>query len=94
VKFSSFHCGFPTELLAFTEQVNNVHLIDLRTMGNPQVIQVSTSARAQLAAPVQLSGLSFAPNGEKLFIGLENEGIVQCEIDVKQRLGFPDGGLI
>lgn len=76
------------DLLAFSEHVSYVNLVDARTFNDRQSIRVSP-----LGSDQHISGISFSPESQSLFVGLEHS-MLRYEIDSVNRRSFPEGSLI
>lgn len=84
VKFT--HCN-GIDLIAFSEHVNRVQLVDARTFNQSQTIdlqqllignkegQATTNALTTLTQEYHISGLCFSPDCLSLWVGLESESI-------------------
>ena len=78
------------DLLAFTEHVSYVNLIDARTFdgSSRQSIRLSSAQ-----GDVHLSGVSFSPDSRAVFVGLEST-VLEFDVDTVARRSFPCGVLI
>ena len=87
VKFSPDSC---VDLLAFSEHLSVVNLVDCRNWMDKQEIRMCPDANE-----ASITGLSFGcgKDSKSLFVGLEN-GIVEYEIDLRKRKSFPSASLI
>mmetsp|Transcript_13588 Transcript_13588/g.34180 ORF Transcript_13588/g.34180 Transcript_13588/m.34180 type:complete len:256 (+) Transcript_13588:3-770(+) len=84
VKFSS---GL-TDLMAFSEHFSRFHVVDARTFAYEQVCSVSEAEDQH-----DISGLSFSPDGSKLYTCIE-DSLLGYNVDQTSRRSFPDGNLI
>ncbi|KAJ3304614.1 hypothetical protein HDV03_002567 [Kappamyces sp. JEL0829] len=75
------------DLLAFSEHVSYVNLVDARTFNEKQTIRVSPMGSDQ-----HISGICFSPDSQALFVGLEHS-MLQYDIDTVGRRCFPEGSL-
>ncbi|SAM09619.1 hypothetical protein [Absidia glauca] len=76
------------DLLAYSEHVSHVSIIDARTFNTQQTLRVGG---AGLDTPI--TGLAFSPNSHSMFVGLES-AILEYEIDSGARRRFPKGALL
>lgn len=76
------------DLLAFTEHVSHVHIIDARTLNGQQTLRVGS-----LGQDTPITGLCFSNNSQKMFVGLEN-AILDFNIDTGSRRRFAHGSLL
>lgn len=72
----------PLDLLAYTEHVCNVNIVDVRTFETRQVIRLGPTDR-----DAHIAGLSFGKNGRSLFVGLETD-LIEVPIDTSARRRF------
>ncbi|KAG0171438.1 hypothetical protein DFQ30_000944 [Apophysomyces sp. BC1015] len=77
----------PLDLLAYTEHVSHVNIVDTRTFESRQVMRLSPAEM-----DYHISGLSFSPDNRSLFVGLENS-LVELAVDVNTRRQFAGGRL-
>lgn len=75
------------DLLAFSEHVSYVNLVDARTFNDRQSIRVSP-----LGSDQHISGIAFSPDSHSMYVGLEHS-MLQYEIDTLSRRCFPEGNL-
>ncbi|KAI9276614.1 WD40-repeat-containing domain protein [Sporodiniella umbellata] len=85
VKFTQ---GGAVDLLAFTEHVSHVHIVDARTFEGQQTLRIGTS---EYDTPI--TGLCFSVDSKKMFVGLE-DAVLDFDIDTGARRRFPGGSLI
>ncbi|KAI8342154.1 WD40-repeat-containing domain protein [Chlamydoabsidia padenii] len=85
VKFSQ---GGAVDLLAYSEHVSHVSIIDARTFDTQQILRVGPANR-----DTSITGLSFSPDSHKMFVGLEN-AILEYQLNTGSRRQFPGGSLI
>ncbi|SAM01661.1 hypothetical protein [Absidia glauca] len=85
VKFSQ---GGAVDLMAYSEHVSHVSIIDARTFDTQQTLRVGPATR-----DTPITGLSFSPDSHRMFVGLEN-AILEYQLDTGSRRQFPDGSLI
>ncbi|KAI9189646.1 hypothetical protein H9P43_001079 [Blastocladiella emersonii ATCC 22665] len=85
VKFSP---GSSIDLLAFSEHVSNVHVVDARTFNSRQIVRVAPPHVEQ-----HISGLAFTPDARSLFVGME-ANLVELEVNTKLRRSFPAGAIL
>ncbi|KAI9472418.1 MAG: WD40-repeat-containing domain protein [Benjaminiella poitrasii] len=76
------------DLLAFTEHVSHVHVIDARTFNSQQTIRVGSPGH-----DTPITGLCFSNDSQKMFVGLEN-AILDFNIDTGSRRRFAYGSLL
>ncbi|CEG72923.1 hypothetical protein RMATCC62417_08401 [Rhizopus microsporus] len=76
------------DLLAFTEHVSHVHVIDARTFDGQQTLRVGSAGH-----DTPITGLCFSADSKKMFIGLEN-AVLDFNVDTGTRRRFPGGILI
>ncbi|KAI8899960.1 WD40-repeat-containing domain protein [Globomyces pollinis-pini] len=76
------------DLLAFSEHVSYVNIVDARSFNERQTIRASPVGSDQ-----HITGLAFSPDSQALFVGLEHS-MLQYEIDTVGRRCFADGSLI
>jgi len=76
------------DLLAFTEHVSHVHVVDARTFNDQQTLRIGS---ASLDVPI--TGLCFSNDSKKMFIGLEN-ALLDFDIDTGNRRRFGKGTLL
>ncbi|KAI7864820.1 WD40-repeat-containing domain protein [Spinellus fusiger] len=76
------------DLLAFTEHVSHINVIDARTFDGTQVIRVGNSG---IDTPI--TGLGFSSGSHSMFVGLENV-ILEYPVDTSARRRFPKGVLL
>lgn len=69
----------PVDLLAFSEQEGQVHLVDSRNYGSKQVLAVGAS---------NISGIAFTPEGNELYVG-HLSGLTCYSINTQARRAFP-----
>ncbi|RKP26200.1 WD40-repeat-containing domain protein [Syncephalis pseudoplumigaleata] len=83
VKFSQ---SGAVDLLAFSEHVNYVNVVDARTYQDRQSICIAPDMDAHIA------GMDFSPCGTRLFVGTENS-VAAFDVDVMARHRFAHGVL-
>ncbi|KAI8341738.1 WD40-repeat-containing domain protein [Chlamydoabsidia padenii] len=76
------------DLLAYSEHVSHVNIIDARTFDTQQTLRVGP---AGFDTPI--TGLSFSPDSRSMFVGLEN-AILEYQLDTSSRRQFPRGSLL
>ncbi|KAI8876351.1 WD40 repeat-like protein [Backusella circina FSU 941] len=76
------------DLLAFTEHVSHVHIVDARTFDAQQTLRVGSAAH-----DTPITGLCFSNDSKKMFVGLEN-AILDFKIDTGTRRRFAQGSLL
>lgn len=76
------------DLLAFTEHVSHVHVVDARTFNEQQTIRVATTGQ-----DVPITGLTFSNDSKKMFVGLES-AILDFDVDTSSRRRFAYGSLV
>ncbi|KAJ8659628.1 hypothetical protein O0I10_004607 [Lichtheimia ornata] len=76
------------DLLAYTEHVSHVHIVDARTFDAQQTIRVGP---AEQDTPI--TGLTFSQDSQKLFVGVDN-AILEYQVDTPSRRRFPQGALL
>ena len=85
VKFSQ---SGSVDLLSFSEHATYFNVVDARTFDCQQSIRV-----APPGMDLHLTGLSFSPDSDSIFVGIE-QGILEYPIDLISRRSFPTGSLI
>ncbi|KAH8554405.1 WD40-repeat-containing domain protein [Umbelopsis sp. PMI_123] len=85
VKFST---SGAVDLLAYTEHVSYVNIVDARNFSTQQVLRISPSH-----LDYHITGMSFAPDSRSLLVGLENS-VLEYPVDTKARRRFPIGSLL
>ncbi|KAI8075867.1 WD40-repeat-containing domain protein [Gilbertella persicaria] len=85
VKFSQTGA---VDLLAFTEHVSHVHVIDARTFDGQQTVRVGSDGN-----DTPITGLCFSLDSQKMFVGLEN-AVLDFNIDTGSRRRFASGSLL
>lgn len=65
-----------------------VNIVDARNFNDRQAIRVTPEGNDQ-----HISGISFSPDSEALFVGLEHS-MLEFEIDKIGRRSFPQGSLL
>ncbi|KAI8072404.1 WD40-repeat-containing domain protein [Gongronella butleri] len=76
------------DLLAYSEHVSHVSIIDARTFDSQQTLRVGTAGH-----DTPITGLAFSPDSQNMFVGLENV-ILEYGIDTSTRRRFPKGALL
>lgn len=76
------------DLLAFSEHVSVVNIVDARTFGSRQAIRVSP-----LSTDMHVSGLAFSPDSKNLMVGLEQH-LLEFDIDTTSRRSFAVGLIV
>ncbi|CAM0141743.1 hypothetical protein VKS41_007591 [Umbelopsis sp. WA50703] len=76
------------DLLAYTEHVSYVNIVDARTFNSQQVIRVSPAH-----LDYHITGMTFDPESQSMFVGLENS-LLEYSVDTKARRRFPLGSLL
>ncbi|KAL0083395.1 WD40-repeat-containing domain protein, partial [Phycomyces blakesleeanus] len=76
------------DLLAFTEHVSHINIIDARTFNAQETIRVGSSG-----VDTPITGLAFSPNSHSMFVGMENV-ILEYPVDTSARRRFPKGALL
>ncbi|KAF7727500.1 hypothetical protein EC973_007478 [Apophysomyces ossiformis] len=77
----------PLDLLAYTEHVSHVNIVDTRTFESRQVVRLSPAEM-----DYHIAGFSFSPDNRSLFVGLEHS-MVELAVDVNSRRQFAGGRL-
>lgn len=85
VKFSP---GGSVDLLAFSEHVSYVNLVDARTFNQRQAIRVAPANN-----DMHISGIAFSPDADSIFVGMENQ-LLEYYIDTLARRTFAQGSII
>jgi WD40 repeat protein len=85
VKFSQ---SGSVDLLAFSEHATYFNVVDARTFECQQSIRV-----APQGIDLHLTGLSFSPDSDSIFVGIE-QAVLEYPIDLISRRSFPTGSLI
>ncbi|KAI8993154.1 WD40-repeat-containing domain protein [Pilobolus umbonatus] len=75
------------DLLAFTEHVSHVHIVDARTFDGQQTVRIGSATN-----DVPITGLCFSHDSTKMFVGLEN-ALLNFDIDTGIRRRFGKGTL-
>ncbi|CDS11593.1 hypothetical protein LRAMOSA03856 [Lichtheimia ramosa] len=73
----------PLDLLAYSEHVSTVNIIDTRTFETRQLVRLSPRRDMDY----HISGMSFSPDNRYLYVGFE-DAIVQLDVDVCARRQF------
>ncbi|KAI8646240.1 WD40-repeat-containing domain protein [Parasitella parasitica] len=76
------------DLLAFTEHVSHIHIVDARTFDGQQTLRVGP-----VGHDTPITGLTFSNDSQKMFVGLEN-AILDFNIDTGSRRRFAYGALL
>ncbi|CAO3619820.1 unnamed protein product [Cunninghamella blakesleeana] len=79
----SFSKG-PYDLMAYSEHVSQVNIVDTRTFETRQIIRLSPAEDLD----VHIAGLSFSPNNQSLFIAME-DNMMELKLDLIARRQFP-----
>ena len=70
-----------TDLLAFTEHTNKVHIVDTRgAFDQEQVLSINKT----LGHDCHLTGIAFAPDSDALFVSTE-EGVLEYPVNLVER---------
>jgi WD40 repeat protein len=85
VKFSQTNS---VDLLAFSEHTTYFNIVDARTFDVQQSVRV-----APAGLDMHLSGLTFSPDSDSIFVGVE-QAVLEYSIDLMSRRSFPTGSLI
>lgn len=85
IKFSKTNS---MDLLAFSEHVSVVNVVDARSFSSRQAIRVAPSN-----TDLHISGLAFAPDSKSLMIGLEQH-LLEFDIDHASRRSFAIGSVV
>ncbi|KAG2178745.1 hypothetical protein INT43_001591, partial [Umbelopsis isabellina] len=85
VKFTNMGA---VDLLAYTEHVSYVNIVDARSFDSQQVVRVSPAH-----LDYHITGMTFDPESQSMFVGLENS-LLEYSIDTKARRRFPLGSLL
>ncbi|KAI8394023.1 WD40-repeat-containing domain protein [Radiomyces spectabilis] len=73
----------PLDLLAYSEHVSTVNIIDTRTFKSRQVVRLAPSDM-----DYHIAGMTFSPDNQSLFVALE-KSLVELKVDVSARRQFP-----
>lgn len=73
----------PLDLLAYSEHVSTVNIIDTRTFETRQLVRLSPRRDMDY----HISGMSFSPDNRYLYVGFE-DAIIQLDVDVCARRQF------
>ncbi|KAI7894485.1 WD40-repeat-containing domain protein [Mucor mucedo] len=84
VQFSSG----PIDLLAYTEHVSNIYIVDTRTFETRQIVRLSPENEDRA-----ITGFTFSPDCRKLFVALQDH-LIELEVDRSERTQFGAGSLI
>ncbi|KAI9321635.1 WD40-repeat-containing domain protein [Dichotomocladium elegans] len=76
------------DLLAYTEHVSHVHIVDARTFDAQQTLRVGPAGQ-----DTPITGLTFSQDSENMFVGLDN-AILEYGVDTGSRRRFPQGALL
>ncbi|KAI8142804.1 WD40-repeat-containing domain protein [Fennellomyces sp. T-0311] len=76
------------DLLAYSEHVSHVHIVDARTFDTQQTIRVGPAGQ-----DTPITGLEFSRDSQKMFVGVDN-AILEYDIDTGSRRRFPQGALL
>ncbi|KAI7847217.1 WD40-repeat-containing domain protein [Circinella umbellata] len=76
------------DLLAYTEHVSHVHIVDARSFDTQQTIRVGPAGQ-----DTPITGLEFSQDSQKMFVGVDN-AILEYDIDTPSRRRFPQGALL
>ncbi|KAI9304674.1 WD40-repeat-containing domain protein [Cunninghamella echinulata] len=76
------------DLLAYSEHVSHVNIIDARTFDNQQTLRVGPAGH-----DTPITGLAFSPDSHSMFVGLENV-VLEYMVDTGIRRRFPMGSLL
>lgn len=85
IKFSES----PTDLVAVAEHKGFVHIVDVRNTSAVQTIRLEPADQIQH----KISGLTWSPQGKRLYVAQEGGGIVCIETDTLSRKVFSSGTL-
>ncbi|KAI9255199.1 WD40-repeat-containing domain protein [Phascolomyces articulosus] len=78
----------PLDLLAYSEHVSTVNIIDTRTFETRQVIRLAPNDM-----DYHITGLSFSSDNRSLFVGME-DSIVELNVDICSRRRFATGCIV
>ncbi|KAG0172426.1 hypothetical protein DFQ28_010741 [Apophysomyces sp. BC1034] len=76
------------DLLAYSEHVSHINIVDARTFDIRQILQVGAP---DVDTPI--TGLAFSLDSRTLFVGLE-DAILEYPVDTSTRRRFPQGSLL
>lgn len=76
------------DLLAYSEHVSNIYIVDTRTFETRQIIRLSPENEDH-----PITGLTFSPNSRSLYVGLQDR-LIELNVDTCQRRQFGGGRLI
>lgn len=85
VKFSKSNS---MDLLAFSEHVSVVNVVDARTFSMRQAVRV-----APVNTDLHISGLAFSPDSKNLAVGLEQH-LLEFDVDTASRRSFAVGSVV
>lgn len=75
-------------MLAYSEHVSNIYIVDTRTYETRQIVRLSPENEDRA-----ITGLTFSPNCRTLYVGLE-EHLIELQVDMCERTQFGGGRLI
>ncbi|KAI7861183.1 WD40-repeat-containing domain protein [Circinella umbellata] len=78
----------PLDLLAYSEHVSTINIIDTRTFETRQVIRLAPNDM-----DYHITGLSFSPDNRSLFVGME-DSIIELSVDICSRRRFAAAGIV
>lgn len=78
----------PIDLLAYTEHVSNIYIIDTRTFETRQIVRLSPENEDRA-----ITGLTFLPNCRMLYVALQGH-LIELEVDMSERTQFGASRLI
>ncbi|KAI8888326.1 WD40 repeat-like protein [Backusella circina FSU 941] len=74
----------PLDLLAYTEHVSIVNILDMRTFDKRQIVSLKPFGSGPHP---HIAGLAFSPNNKSLYVGLENS-IAELYVNTSERRRF------
>ncbi|KAI9592477.1 hypothetical protein BDF19DRAFT_498479 [Syncephalis fuscata] len=86
VRCAKFSQSGAVDLLAFSEHINYVNVVDARTYQDRQSVCIASDTDQHIA------GMDFSPCGTRLFVGTENS-VAAYDVDVMARHRFAHGVL-
>lgn len=76
------------DLLAFSEHVSMINVVDARTFSSRQAIRVAPSN-----TDMHISGLAFSPDSKTLMVGMEQH-LLEFDVDTASRRSFAVGNVV
>ncbi|KAI8144395.1 WD40-repeat-containing domain protein [Fennellomyces sp. T-0311] len=78
----------PVDLLAYSEHVSTVNIVDTRTFESRQIVRL-----APTDMDYHITGLSFSPDNRSLFVGME-DALVELGVDICSRRRFASSRIV